>query len=76
MTKHFHSAQPTEADRETEREAFVPDVDRGFCTAINLHAAAPTIIVANSVPEKKSEYGICPGVCLSTKKARCRCVQL
>ena len=72
MTKHFHSAQSTEA----EREAFVPDGAGGFYVAINPRDEAPTITVADTAPEKKLKGGTRPGAGRPIKKARYRRVQL
>ena len=72
MTKHFHSAQSTEA----EREAFVPDGAGGFYVAINPRDEAPTITVADTAPEKKSKGGTRPGAGRPMKKERYRRVQL
>ena len=50
LTKHFHSSQLSEAERET----FVPDGTGGFFVAINPRDEAMTITVADTLPEKKS----------------------
>jgi hypothetical protein len=66
LTKHFHSSQLSEA----EREAFVPDGAGGFFVAINPRDEAPIITVADTVPEKKSKCGARPGAGRPIKKAR------
>jgi len=72
MTKHFHSAQSTEA----EKEAFVPGGAGGFYVAINPRDEVLTITVADIIPEKKSKDGTRPGADRPMKKARYRRVQL
>ncbi len=68
LTKHFHSAQSS--------EAFVPDGAGGFHVAINPRDEAPIITVADTVPEKKSKCGARPGAGRPIKKAQYRWVQL
>ncbi len=72
LTKHFHSSQLSEA----EREAFVPDGAGGFFVAINPRDEAPIITVADTAPEKKSKCGALPGAGRPIKKAQYRWVQL
>ena len=49
LTKHFHSSQLSEA----EREAFVPDGAGGFFVAINPRDEAPIITVGRYSTRKK-----------------------